>query len=75
MELTSDSFSESSFWAKLARHGKAAGKKVVGSALKLYYAAQSPETPDWAKAVIYGALAYLICPVDAIPDPVPVVRT
>lgn len=42
-------------------------------ALQLYYAAQDPQTPAWAKGVIYGALGYFIFPVDAIPDAVPAV--
>ncbi|HCL3894797.1 TPA: DUF1232 domain-containing protein, partial [Pseudomonas aeruginosa] len=37
----------------------------------LYYAAQTPQTPAWAKATIYGALGYFILPVDAIPDVLP----
>jgi uncharacterized membrane protein YkvA (DUF1232 family) len=38
-------------------------------ALCLYYSAQDPETPAWARAVAYGALAYLVFPLDAMPDP------
>lgn len=33
-----------------------------------YFCALDPETPGRAKAVILGALAYFIMPVDAIPD-------
>lgn len=39
----------------------------------LYYAAQSPQTPTWAKTTIYGALGYFILPIDLIPDLIPVV--
>ncbi|WP_321493931.1 DUF1232 domain-containing protein [uncultured Desulfobacter sp.] len=28
-------------------------------------------TPLWAKTAIIGALGYLICPLDAVPDPIP----
>jgi uncharacterized membrane protein YkvA (DUF1232 family) len=50
-----------------------AGKEVIEKALQLYYAAQNPSTPTWAKSVIYGALGYFISPIDAIPDIIPVV--
>jgi uncharacterized membrane protein YkvA (DUF1232 family) len=50
-----------------------AGKEVIEKALWLYYAAQRPETPKWAKTAIYGALAYFISPIDAIPDVTPLV--
>ena len=48
-----------------------AGAEVVERALWLYYAADRPETPAWAKTTIYGALAYLILPLDAHPDLIP----
>lgn len=41
--------------------------------MQLYYALDNPETPAWAKTAIYGALAYFISPIDAIPDIIPVV--
>ena len=47
--------------------------KVVEHALSLYYTAQDPNTPAWAKTVIYGVLGYFILPVDLIPDLIPVV--
>lgn len=65
-------FTENGFWQKLARYAKIAGKEVVQKALWLFYASQHADTPGWAKAVIYGALAYFILPVDAIPDFIPV---
>lgn len=65
-------YSDQSFWEKLKRFAKHAGAKVVELALQLYYTAQEPGTPTWAKSVIYGALAYFILPVDAIPDVIPV---
>jgi uncharacterized membrane protein YkvA (DUF1232 family) len=66
-------YSEQGFWQKVARVAKQAGYEVIEKALWLYYAAQKPSVPAAAKAVIYGALAYLILPVDAIPDALPVV--
>ncbi len=66
-------YSEESFWGKLGRYAKFAGKEVVEKALYLFYAAQEPGTPAWAKGVIYSALGYFILPADAIPDVVPLV--
>jgi uncharacterized membrane protein YkvA (DUF1232 family) len=66
-------YSDSSFWDKVGGYAKTAGKEVIEKSLFLYYAAQKPETPVWAKTAIFGALAYFISPIDAIPDIVPVV--
>lgn len=63
--------SEENFWSKLFRYAKAAGRQLVESALCLYYAAQHPEMPAWARSTAFGALAYFIMPVDAVPDFVP----
>lgn len=67
----SQNFSEDGFWNKVVKYAKAAGLEVIEKALWLYYAAQTPQTPAWAKATIYGALGYFILPVDAIPDVLP----
>ena len=64
-------FSDDGFWNKVVKYAKAAGREVIEKALWLYYAAQNPQTPAWAKATIYGALGYFILPVDAIPDVLP----
>lgn len=64
-------YSEPRFRQKLARAAVAAGREVVEKALWLYFAAQRPETPRWARATVYGALAYFVLPVDAIPDLAP----
>ena len=69
----SGQFSNTAFWKKLARHARAAGKRIVEEALVLYYAWNDPEVPAWAKAAIIGALGYFISPLDAIPDIIPVV--
>lgn len=65
-------YSEESFWDKLKKHAIDAGKKVVYSALLCYYAVQNPKVPMKAKLIIYGALGYLILPIDLVPDMVPV---
>ena len=66
-------FSDEGFWSKVKKFAKSAGENILNPALKLYYAAQDPETPTWAKTTIYGALGYFISPIDAIPDLTPVV--
>jgi uncharacterized membrane protein YkvA (DUF1232 family) len=65
-------YSESRFWEKVMAYARSAGKEVVEKALWLYYSAQHPRTPAWARSVIYGALGYFIFPVDAIPDLTPI---
>ena len=67
----SKEYSEDDFWTKLARYAKVAGAEAVEKALWLYYAAQQPDTPTWAKGVIYGALGYFILPLDVIADITP----
>ena len=64
-------YSEESFWHKVARYARVAGREVIEKALQLYYAAESPDTPPWARKVVYGALAYFILPTDVLPDIVP----
>lgn len=70
-EHLADDYSDAGFWRKLKDQATLAGKTVVDYALQLYYASQRPETPTWAKTVIYGALAYFILPIDAVPDVIP----
>ena len=64
-------YSEESFWAKLKNYATSAGKDVVEVALKLYYTMRDPDTPDSAKAIIIGSLAYFIVPIDAVADLLP----
>ena len=64
-------YSRNGFWNKLRNFARTAGREVVENALSLYYTAQAPDTPAWAKTIIYGVLGYFILPVDAIPDLIP----
>ena len=70
--LSPGDYSESSFWRKLAAFGRIAGHEVLEKALWLYYAAERTDTPKWARATVYGALAYFVLPLDAVPDMLPV---
>ena len=66
-------FSKEAFFKKVGKYAKEAGVKAVYSGLLLYYAFESPNTPKRAKAIIVGALGYLIFPVDVVTDILPVV--
>lgn len=68
-----DNFDDGGFWSKVKNFAVTAGREVIEKALWLYYAAQAPDTPVWAKTAIYAALAYFVMPLDAIPDVLPVV--
>lgn len=69
----SKSYSEKSLFDKIKKFAQKAGINVVYAVLLLYYALQKTGIPAWAKAAIVGSLGYFIVPVDAIPDPTPVV--
>ncbi len=64
-------FSESDFWLKLRTLAKKAGVKLTYYALTLYYTLTDPNTPTKYKAVIAGALGYMILPLDLVPDFLP----
>jgi uncharacterized membrane protein YkvA (DUF1232 family) len=65
-------FDDPSFWDKLKHFARKAGRRVVKTALTLYYCFRDPDTPARAKAVIASALGYFILPLDAIPDLTPI---
>ena len=65
-------FSKQDFVEKIARIAKGAGSKLVYTALILYYTLQSPKVSTTNKAMIIGALGYLISPLDAVPDAIPI---
>ncbi|MDF1608201.1 YkvA family protein [Hoeflea sp. YIM 152468] len=54
------------FWRTFAK----AAKQIpfAEDLVAAYYCALDPETPGKARAVLLGALAYFVMPVDAIPD-------
>ena len=65
-------FSQSEFVEKIARIAKRAGAKLVYAALILFYTLQSNKVSNADKAVIIGALGYMISPLDVIPDAIPI---
>ena len=67
-----EKYSEKGLWEKIQGNVAAIGANLVYKALQLFYVAQSPQCPTKVKAAIYGALGYLISPLDLIPDFTPV---
>ncbi len=67
-----DSYTSDGFVDKISRIAKRAGAKLVYVALILYYILQSDRVSLKDKAVIVGALGYLISPLDVIPDTIPI---
>jgi uncharacterized membrane protein YkvA (DUF1232 family) len=65
-------FSQSEFVEKISRIAKRAGAKLVYAALILYYTLQSDHDSKADKAIIIGALGYMISPLDVIPDAIPI---
>lgn len=65
-------FSQSEFAEKISRIAKRAGAKLVYAALILYYTLQSDKVSKADKAIIIGALGYMISPIDVIPDAIPI---
>ncbi len=62
---------ERDFWQKL----KATCRKIpfIDDLVSVYYCAMDPATPLQVKAILFGALAYFILPVDLLPDFMPLI--
>lgn len=67
-----DNYSDEKLMSKLSRFAQRLGISVVYKVLLLFYVLKSPDVPFKEKALIIGALGYLILPVDLIPDAIPV---
>ena len=65
-------FSQTEFVETIARIAKRAGAKLVYAALRLYYTLQSDKISAANKALIIGALGYMISPLDVVPDAIPI---
>ena len=59
-----DTFSTNGFVEKISRIAKRAGVKLVYAALLLYYTLENDKVSIKDKAIIIGALGYLISPLD-----------
>lgn len=67
-----DKFSKNNLLLKLQHYSRDIGLTVLYNVLQLWYVLQKPEVPAKNKAVIMGALGYLITPLDFIPDLTPI---
>lgn len=67
-----DGYTSEKFVDKISRVAKRAGAKFVYVSLILYYTLQSDNVSLKDKAIIIGALGYLISPLDIIPDAIPI---
>ncbi|GAB6959183.1 hypothetical protein JCM15754A_05180 [Prevotella aurantiaca JCM 15754] len=66
-----EKFTKNGFIEKIQRIAKRAGAKLVYAALILYYSIDSDKVSFKEKAIIIGALGYLITPLDIMPDAIP----
>lgn len=57
---------ERRFWEKLRKYIRRV--PFVEDAVAGYYCAMDPATPLQVKAVLFGALAYFVLPIDIVPD-------
>lgn len=69
----SNKFTSGEFIEKISKIAKRAGSKLVYVSLVLYYTLQSGSVSLKDKAIIIGALGYLISPLDVMPDAIPIV--
>ncbi|MBM6551492.1 GNAT family N-acetyltransferase [Marinomonas ostreistagni] len=67
-----EKYDEQGFWAKCRRYAGAIGRSGLEKAFTLYYATEHKNCTLAHKTAIYGALGYLLTPIDAIPDLTPV---
>ena len=59
------------FLKKLKSYIRILGVQTIYTVLLLYFAYQQSDTPGWAKKIILGGFAYLLAPIDVIPDLTP----
>jgi len=57
---------------KVAQMPRRVCRSVLEQALLLYAVLTDKNTPLWARALIIGALGWFVCPLDAVPDGIPV---
>ncbi len=60
--------SDASFWQKMRKRFKTMGEEVAILAIKLWLVMKDANTPMPVKIAIGSALAYLVMPIDVIPD-------
>ena len=67
-----DNYSEENLLHKISKFGAHIGLELLYKVAQLWCVLQKPEVPARDKALIMGALGYLISPLDFIPDLTPV---
>lgn len=70
---TPDSGDSEGAFTFLRRKAKKLGKGLLEQCVTAYMVMTDRDTPAKAKAVLAGALAYVVLPADAIPDVLPVI--
>lgn len=73
MEGYDKHYSDDLFWDKLKHYALLISREAVEKALLLYFCLNDLDTPAQTKSITAGSLGYLIFPMDAIPDLVPLV--
>ncbi len=64
-------YSDEELQRKIVKGGL--GRNLLRKVYTLYEVLKAPDTPLWVKAGIIAVLGYFICPIDVIPDVLPVV--
>ena len=72
LQKYSGSYSEEGLLHKISRYGVHIGIELLYKVVQLWCVLQKPEVPAKEKALIMGALGYLIAPLDFVPDITPV---
>lgn len=70
-EEYAETYDEQGFWRKCRRFARSIGRAGLEKAFTLYYATEHKDCTLAHKTAIYGALGYLLTPIDAIPDLTP----
>lgn len=66
LPVASEPPDEERFWKKLKR--VLARVPFAEDLVAAYYCAADPDTPGYVRAVLLGAIAYFVLPVDMVPD-------
>lgn len=67
-----DNYSEENLLHKISKFGAHIGLELLYKVVQLWCVLLKPEVPAKEKALIMGALGYLIAPLDFVPDLTPV---
>lgn len=66
------SYSKQEFWKKVKTVPSRTSCEVLRTALTLYFILIVEDIPIWAKTIVIRALGCFICPIDVIPDAIPI---